>query len=129
MPNNFKRNGTYVDINGTKRWFKDDKYHRLNGPAIERNDGVKIWYKNGKLHRLNGPAVELENGTKSWYVNNKYHRLDGPAIERIDGSKSWYVNDRWLGDDDTGFWALWDMLTNKQRNNLNLLMHLPRIKK
>jgi hypothetical protein len=53
------------------------KYHRLDGPAIERSDGYKAWYVNGLRHCINGPAVEHSNGDKEWYLNGKYHRLDG----------------------------------------------------
>lgn len=27
--------------------------------------------KNGKLHRLDGPAVEYDNGNVLWYINGK----------------------------------------------------------
>jgi hypothetical protein len=52
-------------------------------------------YKNesGQYHRLDGPAVEFEDGEKWWYINGKRHREDGPAIEYSDGDKRWYLND------------------------------------
>jgi hypothetical protein len=59
--------------------------------------GNKRWYKNGKLHREDGPAVEYANGTKVWCLNGKLHREDGPAFESADGSKKWFLNDRLLG--------------------------------
>ena len=31
-----------------KHWYKNDKRHREDGPAIEDADGSKEWYKNGK---------------------------------------------------------------------------------
>lgn len=72
----------------TLREFKiDGKYHREDGPAIEREDGTKEWWLNGKLHRADGPAVEYPNGDKEWYLNNNLHREDGPAIECSDGYK------------------------------------------
>jgi hypothetical protein len=60
-----------VDDYGTKRWYLDDKYHRVDGPALEYTDGSKEWYLNGKLHRTDGPAVDWVNGEKSWWLNNK----------------------------------------------------------
>ena len=30
---------------------------------------VKYWYKNDKLHRENGPAIEYFDGSKYWYIN------------------------------------------------------------
>ncbi len=56
------------------------------------DDGAKRWYINDKLHRLDGPAVEWSDGSKEWYVDDKRHRLDGPAIEWNDGEKWWYLN-------------------------------------
>lgn len=45
-----------------------------------------------KYHRLDGPAIEWEDGDKEWYINGLHHRLDGPAIEWSDGDKVWYIN-------------------------------------
>ena len=64
-------NEPVVDSNGTKRWYKDDLFHRLDGPAVEYTNGTKVWYKEGKLHRLNGPAVENSNGIKYWHYEGK----------------------------------------------------------
>ena len=36
-----------VDDDGTIRWRQQDKYHRLDGPAIERANGEKYWYIEG----------------------------------------------------------------------------------
>jgi len=61
-----------VDNEGTKRWHNEKgKWHREDGPAIERSNGSKHWYINGNLHREDGPAVELPNGYKIWYINGK----------------------------------------------------------
>jgi hypothetical protein len=35
-------------MDGTTYWYKNDKRHREDGPAIEDADGSKEWYKNGK---------------------------------------------------------------------------------
>ena len=64
------KNG-YYESGGDKYWFKNDKYHCENGPAVEYTDGTKAWYLNGKLHRESGPAVTFVNGTKGWYLNDK----------------------------------------------------------
>jgi hypothetical protein len=47
--------------------------------------------EDGDLHRLDGPAIEWEDGTKQWRVNGKLHRLDGPAVEFADGYKIWWI--------------------------------------
>ena len=41
-------NGCVVDVYNVKYWFKDDKLHREDGPAVEYRDGSKGWYLNGK---------------------------------------------------------------------------------
>lgn len=66
------------------------------------------------------------SGNKIW-KNSKgqWHRLDGPAVEYVSGLKEWHVNDNWLGDNDKGFWALWDLLTPEQKQDPVLLSHLP----
>jgi hypothetical protein len=60
-----------VHDNGTKYWYRDGKYHREDGPAIEFADGDKFWYRDGKRHREDGPAIEYVNGNKVWYLNGK----------------------------------------------------------
>jgi len=77
---------------GRKEWRIDNKLHRVDGPAIEYADGSKFWYQNNKLHRTDGPALEYADGYKAWLINDKYHRLDGPAFEHVGGTKYWYKN-------------------------------------
>jgi hypothetical protein len=36
-------------------WYKSDKYHRLNGPAIVSYVGNQFWFKNGKRIKLEDP--------------------------------------------------------------------------
>ncbi len=84
-----------VDLFGTKRWYKNDKLHRDDGPAVECLNGTRAWYKDGNLHRENGPACESFKDDKTlyykyWYKNGKRHRDDGPAVEYADGDKFWY---------------------------------------
>lgn len=68
--------------------------HRLDGPAIER-DEYTSWNFKGVNHRLDGPAIERKNGAKEWTIQGyENHRLDGPAIENEDGTKKWYVEDK-----------------------------------
>jgi len=44
---NYETYEVRVYENGDKRWFQNDKLHRLDGPAIEWIDGTKWWYING----------------------------------------------------------------------------------
>ena len=65
------RNGLIIDTNGTKCWYRHGKFHRTDGPAVERANGDKFWYRHGKLHRKDGPAIEYANGDKFWYINDR----------------------------------------------------------
>ena len=64
---------------------------KFTGCLIDAVNDI-AWFKNGKYHREDGPAVELVKGSKYWCKHGKYHREDGPAIEWADGSKCWYLN-------------------------------------
>jgi hypothetical protein len=94
------RNGKYhredgpavEDAYGSKYWWLNGQYHREDGPAREWADGEKEWWLNGQRHRVDGPAYEDPNGTKQWWLNGKQHRVDGPAWEGADGSKQWWLN-------------------------------------
>ena len=70
--------------------------------------GAKIWYLPSKgkdhVHRLDGPAIEDENGTKQWWVDGERHRLDGTAFEGADGTKYWYVDDKLLPTKEVETW-------------------------
>jgi hypothetical protein len=69
--------------------------HRVDGPAVEGDDGSKHWYVNGRRHREDGPATEEPNGRKFWYINDMLHREDGPAIE-VEGHRGWFLNGKQL---------------------------------
>ncbi len=61
-----------IDTNKTKWWYNSKgELHRLDGPAVEGEDGTKEWYQNGQLHREYGPAVEWSSGDKEWWINGK----------------------------------------------------------
>ena len=62
-----------IDNDGNIRYYLNDKYHRIDGPAIEWADGDKEWYINGQCHRIDGPAIEFANGDKYWYINGVEH--------------------------------------------------------
>lgn len=65
------RNGL-LNIGNIRYWYKEGKFHRLNGPAVESLNGEKYWYKEGKLHRIDGPAAEYSDGRKCWYYKGEY---------------------------------------------------------
>ena len=74
--------------------------HRIDGPAVEWENGYKSWYLNGQFHRIDGPAREWPAGSKEWYVNGELHREDGPAIEYKNGYKAWYINGQKLTEQE-----------------------------
>lgn len=61
-----------VDIYGNVSYKLDGKFHREDGPAVERANGGKSWFLNGKRHREDGPAIEFADGDKSWYLHGKH---------------------------------------------------------
>lgn len=36
-----------IDHNGTKRYYLNDKLHRVDGPAVEHNNGTMEYYLDG----------------------------------------------------------------------------------
>ena len=141
------KNRLVIAKDGTKRWFKDDRRHREDGPAVEWVLGLKEWYfkdifvgegdapdpvlwerltsveaNGGSL--LNGCIVDAD-GVEWWLKDDKLHREDGPASTTYQNT-NWYFHGEHLGWDGEGFWKLWDLLTPEQRGSPTLLRYLPR---
>ena len=110
------KNGLVIDERGNKYWYKDDEFHREDGPASESADGTKYWYLNGRRHREDGPAVEFPDGTKRWWYKDIFvgqgdkpdpvlwtrltsvelnggPLLNGCVVD-LDGKKHWYRDDK-----------------------------------
>jgi hypothetical protein len=51
------KNGKHTDKYGSQRWYKNDKLHREDGPAVIRPDGTQHWWLNGK---------EITDDIKNW---------------------------------------------------------------
>lgn len=91
------RNGLIIDSNGNKYWYKNDKIHRIGGPAIEYTSSTKWWFMNGKLHREDGPAIEYVTGHKSWYLDNK--NISQEEFDKLIKLKTFLVvNNKFLED-------------------------------
>lgn len=95
-------------------YYKNNKIHREDGPAVESQNGSKEWHIEGKLHskqisdncggyvkyylkdeeghREDGPAIESSDGTKIWLNNGLLHREDVAAKEWANGDKEWWLN-------------------------------------
>jgi len=56
------------------RVYSCDRYVKehpsFSGCLIDKH-GDSAWYKNGKWHREDGPALEYKYGTKSWCFEGK----------------------------------------------------------
>lgn len=85
---------------GARAWWKHGKWHREDGPAVERPNGTTQWWRNGNLHRDDGPAVQSADGTIEWWRNGLLHRTDGPAIEWADGTREWWKNGKFIRKSD-----------------------------
>ena len=93
-----------IDEAGDRFYLNDeDEEHRLDGPAVEFQNGEKEWRINGNNHRNIGPADEWWDGEKRWYFKNKLHRIGG-LVSFYDGycyihsksySKKGYFNIVW----------------------------------
>jgi len=82
------KNGRY-EFKDRVCWYKNGRFHREDGPAIEYSSGGKEWWFHGKQHREDGPAVIIPNGQEIYFINGEHHRLDGPAIINLeDGAVS-----------------------------------------
>jgi hypothetical protein len=63
------------DIGYAIVYYKDKTHriiHRVDGPALERNDGRRRWLQNGKVHRMDGPAYipnKCPYRKSTWYIN------------------------------------------------------------
>ena len=107
---------SYIDEYGAKIWYLPSKgkdhVHRLDGPAIEDENGTKQWWVDGERHRLDGPAIEYIYGIKGWYVEGNRHRLDGPALEFSSGTKQWWVDGKQIPTKEVETWL--------EENNIDL---------
>lgn len=52
----------------------------------------KRYSKNGRLHREDGPAVVYPGQHREWWINGRRHREDGPALIAFDGFAEWWFN-------------------------------------
>lgn len=71
---------------------------KISGETLYVSDkGYAIVYYKDKthriIHRVDGPALEWNDGRRRWLQNGKVHRMDGPAIEWVDGGREWWIDD------------------------------------
>jgi hypothetical protein len=93
-------------------------------------DRIEMWTKNDNFHREDGPArIWLDEDYEEWWVDGRLHRLDGPARIWKDRLYEWWVNGLYLGDNDKGFEAIWNILNDEEKENVNLLKYIPGVSK
>lgn len=63
-----------------------NKFHRINGPALEYFDGEAIWIYKGKYHRVGGPAMynkKEKHYVKKWYFNGQSFESKEEYFDKI----------------------------------------------
>ena len=64
--------GLNIHLSGAKVWMKDEKHHRVYGPAVTHVDGTFYWWLDNDLHREDGPATK----NNDWYYHGKRLNCD-----------------------------------------------------
>jgi hypothetical protein len=68
------KDGTHIQSNGDKHWFKGGYLHREDGPAVISDElDYSAWYIEGVLHREDGPSIEFYEDGKIWASSYYYH--------------------------------------------------------
>lgn len=83
-----------IEFDGSLRWFRQGKLHRLEGPAIITPKGRHYWYQDGNPYREDDlPTITVPPSAKYW-TNKKgeHHRLTGPAIIDNDGTEEYCLD-------------------------------------
>jgi hypothetical protein len=111
------KNGKYGNQFGTF-WFKDDKLHREDGPAMVCSDEAEEWFFNGVHHREDGPAKTWPNGGKEWWQHGVRHREDSHAFEYPNRSKEWWINGTKLTEEEFDQWLVKKSLNEKLHSTL-----------
>lgn len=97
------------DSEEERHWYKDGKFHRKGGPAIEVEcllNGIltqDVWLQEGKIHRVGAPARVCRDDADGlehsieYFENGERHRTDGgPAlIERDVWSHFGVIKSAW----------------------------------
>ena len=118
------KNGNYKEDDKIV-WYKDDKIHREDGPAIEYNNGCKEWWFNGnqtleaniyEFTSASGRYV-LEDKTIMYFKEGLAHNENGPAIEGED-FKEWWINGKKLTEQEFKEYIVKKNLHEKLQSNL-----------
>jgi hypothetical protein len=55
------KSGLYILEDGSKSWYTNNSFHRVDGPAREWTDGTKMWYLNGQLVYFKSYNITINN--------------------------------------------------------------------
>lgn len=119
---------SHRDYGDYQVWWKGNKRHREDGPAVTYPDGGGQWWKDGLMHREDGPAVALNCGYTEWRTQGKLHCLVGPALihhcgcwhknghcvvldKPLSRNEEWWVHGRQLTEDE--FYRFVDLATGE----------------
>ena len=94
------KNGIITNEFGTKFYYKDDKLHREDGPAVVHTDGNFSYWIDDKKHREDGPAVIYSNGDIEYRIEGKLHREDGPAVIYANGGVEYWIEGKLHREDE-----------------------------
>lgn len=116
----------YVETNSsTRKWLKNDFYHRYNGKPAVIDFRHKAWYENGLCHRVNDKPAQIYTfiGKNSiWYINGRIHR-DGakPAWIAENGREDYYTHGTRREKDDNRKFKLIQRVYGEGDYELNFL--------
>lgn len=108
------KNGKVIDNHGNIFYYKNDKLHRTDGPAVIK-DRDESWFINGRLHRSDGPAIirkdDQGGGQEEWWLSGKRHRSNGPAVITFYKNAlayRYFINDQLHREDGPAATSLFD---------------------
>lgn len=69
------------------------------------DDSIR-YYKDDRLHREDGPAIIWSCGDVEYWVDGFIHHEDGPALVYADGNERWWIQDDELTEHEFLEWKL-----------------------
>lgn len=61
--------------------YRNGLIHHDSRPALRYLNGSFFWYKEDKLHRIDGPAVERSDKSKEWWIDG--YPYEGHNLKRM----------------------------------------------
>lgn len=47
---------------------------------IQSKNGARRWYRDGRLHREDGPAIERADGTREWWLFGRRYETEAEFV-------------------------------------------------